>query len=376
MSNSSLISYTRISPNRTSPRNHKIDTITIHCVVGQCSVQTLGSTFASKSRQASSNYGIGYDGKIGLYVEEGDRSWCSSNADNDNRAVTIEVASDTYHPYAVTDQAYAALIDLCTDICKRNGIERLVWSTNKNDRINHKNGCNMTVHRDYANKSCPGEWLYSRHGEIASEVNKRLQPASGGVQKAPVRKASYYVLSGTDMGRGTDKLIRYTRGRTGTNQYGWETAVDKNGIIQSDPVYGEGNMAVPAGGYVLSGHGEAGKWLYGHAKQGYLAGVYDGTVKIEEACCRSLDGVDTGRGTDQLIAYTRGRTGTNQYGWEVCIVDGVATSDAIYGNGNIWVGEGTYVLSGHGEAGRWLYGNVKKGTHVDVDTRFGFVRVR
>ena len=85
--------------------------------------------------------------------------------------------------------------------------------------------------------------------------------------------------------------------------------------------------------------------------------------------------MDTGRGTDQLIAYTRGRTGTNQYGWEVCIVDGVATSDAIYGNGNIWVGEGTYVLSGHGEAGRWLYGHVKKGTHVDVDTRYGFVRV-
>jgi len=375
MSNSNLISYTRISPNRTSPRNHKIDTITIHCVVGQCSVGTLGNTFASPARQASANYGIGYDGKIGLYVEEGDRSWCSSSADNDNRAVTIEVASDTYHPYAVTDKAYAALIDLCADICKRNGIEKLVWSESKADRINHKNGCNMTVHRDYANKSCPGEWLYSRHGEIASEVNKRLQPSSANIQKAPARKACYYVLTGTDIGRGMDKLIRYTRGRTGTNRYGWETAVDKNGIVLSDPVYGKGNMDVPAGGYVLSGHGEAGKWLYGHVKQGYLAGVYDGTVKIEEACCRSLDGVDTGRGADQLIAYTRGRTGTNKYGWEVCIVDGIATSDAIYGNGNIWVGEGTYVLSGHGDAGRWLYGHVKKGTRVDVDTRYGFVRV-
>ena len=374
MSNSSLISYTKLSPNRTSPRNHKIDTITIHCVVGQCSVQTLGNTFASPARQASANYGIGYDGKIGLYVEEGDRSWCSSDADNDNRAVTIEVASDTYHPYAVTDKAYAALIDLCTDICKRNGIEKLVWSESKADRVNHRNGCNMTVHRDYANKSCPGEYLYSRHGDIAAEVNKRL---TGGTVKrvAPAGKASYYVLNGTDTGRGTDKLIRYTKGRTGTNQYGWEVAVDKNGIVLSDPVYGEGNMAVPVGGYVLSGHGEAGKWLYGHVKQGYLAGVYDGTVKIEQACCRSLDGVDTGRGENQLIAYTVGRTGTNKYGWEVCIVDGIATSDAIYGNGNIWVGEGTYVLSGHGEAGRWLYGHVKKGSKVDVDTRYGFVRV-
>lgn len=174
MSNSPLVSYTRISPNRNSPRNHKIDTITIHCVVGQCSVETLGNIFAPTSRQASSNYGVGTDGRIGMYVEEKDRSWCSSNAANDNRAVTIEVASDTTHPYAVNDKAFAALLDLVTDICKRNGIDRLIWSTSKTDRVNHKNGCNMTVHRDYANKSCPGDYLYNRHGEIAAEVNRRL----------------------------------------------------------------------------------------------------------------------------------------------------------------------------------------------------------
>ena len=175
LSNSKLISYTKISPNRTSPRNHKIDTVTIHCVVGQCSVETLGNIFAPTSRQASCNYGIGADGRIGMYCEEKDRSWCSSNAANDNRAITIEVASDTKHPYAVNAKAYAALIDLLVDICKRNGIPRLVWSTSKADRVNHKNGCNMTVHRDYANKSCPGEYLYSRHAQIASEVNKRLR---------------------------------------------------------------------------------------------------------------------------------------------------------------------------------------------------------
>ncbi len=172
--NSSLVSYTKISPNKTLNRNHEIDTITIHCVVGQCSVQTLGNVFAPTSRQASSNYGVGYDGKIGMYVEEKDRSWCSSNAENDHRAVTIEVASDTTEPYAVTDKAYASMLDLVTDICKRNGIKKLVWSTSKNDRVNHLNGCNMTVHRDFANKSCPGTYLYERHGEIAAEVNKRL----------------------------------------------------------------------------------------------------------------------------------------------------------------------------------------------------------
>lgn len=174
MSNSPLVDYTRISPNKNSPRNHKIDTITIHCVVGQCTVETLGNIFAPTSRQASSNYGVGTDGKIGMYVEEKDRSWCSSNAANDNRAVTIKVASDTKHPYAVNDRAFAALLDLVTDICKRNGIKKLVWSTKKADRMNHKNGCNMTVHRDYANKSCPGDYLYNRHGEIAAEVNRRL----------------------------------------------------------------------------------------------------------------------------------------------------------------------------------------------------------
>lgn len=196
MSNSPLVNYTKISPNKSSPRNHKIDTVTIHCVVGQCSVETLGNVFAPTSRQASSNYGIGYDGRIGMYVEEKDRSWCSSNAANDNRAITIEVASDTKEPYAVNAKAYAALIDLLVDICKRNGIKALVWSTNKADRVNHKNGCNMTVHRDYANKSCPGTYLYERHAQIASEVNKRL--GSTNIKPAPEKPSGglYRVQTG------------------------------------------------------------------------------------------------------------------------------------------------------------------------------------
>lgn len=172
--NSKLVNYTRISPNRSVNRNHKIDTVSIHCVVGQCSVETLGSIFASTSKEASSNYGIGYDGRIGMYVEEKDRSWCTSSASNDNRAITIEVASDTYHPYRVKDAAYKSLIKLLVDICKRNGIKKLVWSTNKSERMNHSNGCNMTVHRDYANKSCPGDYLYNLHGQIAKEVNAQF----------------------------------------------------------------------------------------------------------------------------------------------------------------------------------------------------------
>lgn len=198
MSNSPLVDYTRISPNKNSPRNHKIDTITIHCVVGQCTVETLGNIFAPTSRQASSNYGVGTDGKIGMYVEEKDRSWCSSNAANDNRAVTIEVASDTKHPYAVNDRAFAALLDLVTDICKRNGIKKLVWSTKKADRVNHKNGCNMTVHRDYANKSCPGDYLYNRHEEIAAEVNRRLGVADTAPDAGAAQGVTVYTVKKGD----------------------------------------------------------------------------------------------------------------------------------------------------------------------------------
>src|SRR5574344_571207 len=193
MSNSHLVDYTKISPNRSSPRNHTIDTITIHCVVGQCSVETLGNIFAPTDRQASSNYGVGVDGRIGMYCEEKDRSWCTSNGSNDNRAITIEVASDTKEPYAVNDKAYSALLNLVADICNRNGITKLVWSENKNDRVNHLNGCNLTVHRDYANKSCPGNWMYNKMGEFAAEVNKRLGAVEPQPTPAPTPSGSYTV---------------------------------------------------------------------------------------------------------------------------------------------------------------------------------------
>lgn len=177
MSNSPLVSYTKISPNRVSPRTHKIDTITIHCVVGQCTVEALGDVFAPASRQASSNYGVGKDGRIGMYVEEKDRSWCSSNTANDDRAITIEVASDTTHPYAITDAAYKGLIDLLVDICKRNQIKELRWKADPS-LIGQPELQNMTVHRWFANKACPGDYLYERHAQIAAEVNARLNSDS------------------------------------------------------------------------------------------------------------------------------------------------------------------------------------------------------
>ena len=175
MSNSSLSTYTKISPNKNSPRNHAIDTITIHCTAGNKNntAKQIVDFFANSERQASCNYVVGGDGSVGISVEEKDRSWCTSSGENDHRAITIEVCSNIPGT-EVTDKAYAALIELVADICKRNNIKKLVWSESKNDRVNHLNGCNMTVHRDYANKSCPGPWLYERQGQIAEAVNKKL----------------------------------------------------------------------------------------------------------------------------------------------------------------------------------------------------------
>ena len=180
MSNSALSCMRVISPNRNSPRNHAIDTITIHCVVGQMGVEALCSHFNNPGLGASCNYGIGPDGRICTIVDESDRSWCSSSAANDNRAITIECASDAFYPYAINANVWKSLIELCADICRRNGIKKLVWSTDKNTRMNHLNGCNLTVHRDYANKSCPGDYIYNRLGQIAKEVNQKLSGAPAG----------------------------------------------------------------------------------------------------------------------------------------------------------------------------------------------------
>ena len=175
--NSPLVAYTKLSPNHSGQRTHSIDRITPHCVVGQCSVETLGSIFAPSSRQASSNYGIGVDGRVGMYVEEKNRSWCSSSNANDQRAVTIECASDTTEPYAFKDVVYQTLIKLCVDICQRNGKKKLLWLGDKDTTLAYNPKADemvLTVHRWFANKSCPGNWMYARMGDLASKVTAQL----------------------------------------------------------------------------------------------------------------------------------------------------------------------------------------------------------
>ena len=149
MSNSKLVSYTKISPNSTNPRNHKIDKITIHHMAGNLSVETCGNVFTPTSRQASSNYGIGSDGRVGLYVSEENRSWCTGSRENDHRAITIEVANEEIGgQWRVSDKAYASLIDLCVDICQRNGIEKLNYTGDKNG--------DLTMHKWFQATKGPG----------------------------------------------------------------------------------------------------------------------------------------------------------------------------------------------------------------------------
>lgn len=247
MSNSSLVSYTKISPNRTSPRNHKIDTISIHCAVGQFTAKELLNLkhfvkYDSKSG-SSCNYAVGRDGSIGMGVEEKDRSWCTSSRSNDHRAITIEVASDKTHPYEVTDEAYKALIELLVDICKRNGIRELKWKADKS-LIGQVDKQNMTVHRWFANKACPGDYLYKRHGQIADEVNTRLNANKTSTSKSfkvkvditnlNIRKGpgTNYAKTGKLTGKGVFTITKECKGQG--SKKGWGKLKSGMGWISLD----------------------------------------------------------------------------------------------------------------------------------------------
>lgn len=196
MSNSSLVSYTKLSPNCDHPRNHAIDKITIHHMAGDLSVETCGNLFANPNREASANYGIGSDGRVGLYVDEGDRAWASASPSNDNRAVNIEVANcATGGDWPVSSAAYNKLIDLCVDICQRNGIKALNYTGDTDG--------NLTEHRMFVATACPGPYLHERMGRIAAEVNSRLsaQPAKS------VDEVAREVIRG-EWGNGSDRRQR------------------------------------------------------------------------------------------------------------------------------------------------------------------------
>lgn len=154
--NSPLVVYTKLSPNHSGQRTHSIDRITPHCVVGQLSAESICGCFIKPERQASCNYGIGSDGRVSLCVEEKNRSWCTSSRENDQRAITIECASDSKHPYAFKDVVYNRLVELCIDICKRNGKSKLLWLGDKTKTLNYTPKSDemiLTAHRWFATRA-------------------------------------------------------------------------------------------------------------------------------------------------------------------------------------------------------------------------------
>lgn len=226
--NSSMLAYTKLSPNHSGQRTHAIDRISPHCVVGQCTAEGLGDWFYKSSTQASSNYGIDKNGRVGLYVEEKNRSWCTSSNANDQRAITIECASDTTEPYTMNNTVYETLIKLCTDICKRNGKKKLLWFADKDKSLNYAPKSDemvITVHRWFANKSCPGNWLYSRLGDLANKVTVNLsgttvsQSSSDAVKSFPVTPFTVKVIIDDLNYRSEPSMNGRVNGQTGIGTF-------------------------------------------------------------------------------------------------------------------------------------------------------------
>lgn len=167
--NSSLIDYIYLSPNADFPRGSEIRKITIHHMAGDLALEDLGETFSRRDRRASSNYAIDTKGRVALYVEEENRAWTSSSRENDDQAVTIEVANDELGgDWHVSEEAYEALLDLVVDICSRNGIDQLRFTGDADG--------NLTIHKMFSDETeCPGPYLEERMEEISDEVNKRLK---------------------------------------------------------------------------------------------------------------------------------------------------------------------------------------------------------
>lgn len=216
--NSSMVICKKLSPNHSGQRTHAIDRISSHCVVGQCTAEGLGDWFARTSTEASSNYGIDKNGRVGLYVEEKNRSWCTSSNANDQMAITIECASDTKEPYAMNDKVYQNLIKLCVDICKRNGKKKLLWFGDKTKTLNYTPKSDemvITVHRWFANKSCPGNWLYARLGDLASKVTAQLGGSTASTTSSALKASALKSLTEAQVIEKVGSLFTADQKKTG-----------------------------------------------------------------------------------------------------------------------------------------------------------------
>lgn len=301
--NSSLVSYTQISPNRNSPRNQPITKITIHHMAGVMSVEQFGNLVANPAREMSANYAIGNDGRIGLFCEEKDRSWCSSSPWNDNRAITIEVSNDVNgEPWSISDKAYESLIKLCADICKRNGIKTLEFTGDTSG--------SLTYHYQFSPTACPGTWIKNHTQEICNKVNALL---SGKIE--PSIKEIYRVRKSWQDAASQIGAYSNLENAKKACKEGYNVYNSKGNVIYSVPV--EHCKADIIGLQKILNIGGAGLVVDGIVGNKTLSAVKKYTVESGD--------------TGNLIKWVQNRL--NQLGYNCGVADGVAgqrTMGAIY----------------------------------------------
>lgn len=263
MSNSSLVVYTKLSPNCTKPRNKKIDAIVVHHMAGNGSLELIGNLASNPARQFSPNYAIDSNGRVGLYVDEANRSWCSSSGVIDNRAITIEVANDGGDPnWHVSDKAFDTLVKLCTDICKRNGIAKLNYTGDKSG--------NLHMHKWYAATGCPGPYLGGKFPELAQKVNANLNAAPASAPKptpAPAKKSNEEMAAEVWAGKwGAGAARKKALTEAGYDYNAIQALVDKgvgkNGYKPSTPSTSNDEVYVVKAGDTLWGIGQKYKKSY------------------------------------------------------------------------------------------------------------------
>lgn len=330
-------------------RGTNIVSIIIHHMAGVLTADACARSFQNPFRGASSNYCIGYDGSITGCVDEDFASGCSNNADADKRSITIEVSnSETGGDWKVGDKAYNSLINLCTDICRRYNIKPVTGST-------------ILWHSMFYPTQCPGNFLREHMKDIEKKITIKLNP----------KDASKGEISGVNILRYADTLVMYVGGgKTGTNSYGVEALINKDGIVTS-VIEGAGNMSFSKGYKVLSGHGKGAEFIRKNIKCGYLIWSENDTIKISSKQHYSVAGENIVRATDKMVIYNEGtQAKTNPYGREVQIVNNKAVSDPIYGEGHMPIPMNGYVISGHGVASRWIKDKIKKGTTVTYNGKY------
>ena len=347
-----FVDYYEAAERGEKPKNErKVSTVTIHHMAGVSSAESCGYGFQNPNRNGSAHYGIGNNGDIANYVKEEDTAWANSNWESNCEAITIEVSNSKYgdkYGWPVSDDALKSLIKLVADILKRYNLGKAV------------KGKNVTWHNMFAATQCPGAYILSKMDYIIAEVNKLM--VDDAPKKPDPTKWEYpYSVNST---RATDSLVLYSeKSSSGTNKYGTEMLLNADGVILNIES-NKGNMLLE-GKRVLSGHGDAAKWM-SKLKIGNHVYFKDDKCYADNGTYKAITGIDRERRTNDLIKYTR-RFINNPYGRMVAVSkDGIALTDPIYGIATMDIPDGGYVLSGHGTNSEWLKANVKKGTKIKL----------